>query len=568
MKKILFFAAAASIALLSCSKTEVPQSREDFREIRIAVEAVADASSNSGQPDLKSVWKDGVGLQWSADDATRLGLAASGANLCSKALDIASSGTAEFTVDVPSGASEGLAYYPYSSSAVTFGTDQSTFSFTIASSQSQDAAGEAEYSDGKAAMTGSASLDISGGSALSAKMDIHNAFVRFLPYSATGKTEKVTAVGIAADAPLAGVISVTVSGDGAKTVAYSETSDNVSVSLTEAFDLSGITSAESSKGIYCGLIPCTGASVNYTVVTDGGTYSFVPSAAKTFSASGIVTVLLNLDKATSFTPAPSILYMGLVSSPDELNSEEKTAYEWLVSEYGAEAGYVSVARINAGYDLSRCKVIWSHLHIDGGVDITVDGVSYYNTGAVEKRYPELKTAVETKISPLYFDSGLSLLMTRYATILPGFLGFAVPNNCWGGTEDSPETATGQWTINAVCEHALYSGLADSFPASIVTNNEGYAYTNSTAQFHIGSDWGGYADDAAWVSATKGTILGKGGDGAISVWEFEPEYEVRGKILCIGSGCYDWSCKKDGEVIANDCASVRTLTKNAIDYLSE
>ena len=30
----------------------------------------------------------------------------------------------------------------------------------------------------------------------------------------------------------------------------------------------------------------------------------------------------------------------------------------------------------------------------------------------------------------------------------------------------------------------------------------------------------------------------GGDGAVVVWEF-PATGTKGKILCIGSGCYDW-----------------------------
>ena len=101
------------------------------------------------------------------------------------------------------------------------------------------------------------------------------------------------------------------------------------------------------------------------------------------------------------------------------------------------------------------------------------------------------------------------------------------------------------------------------PNVIYTCDTGYRITNSTAQWHIGSDWGGYADYGVWRAETGGNDLGYGGDGAIVVWEF-PANGSRGGILCIGSGCYDWYSVDEVEETYH--VNIARMTKNAFNYL--
>ena len=89
-----------------------------------------------------------------------------------------------------------------------------------------------------------------------------------------------------------------------------------------------------------------------------------------------------------------------------------------------------------------------------------------------------------------------------------------------------------------------------------------------AQYHIGSDWGGYANYEAWVDRTGGNILGVGGDLAIVAWEY-PASDDRGGIVCIGYGGYDWYSYKYGTSYSEHYhKNVEIITKNAIDYLTK
>ena len=231
---------------------------------------------------------------------------------------------------------------------------------------------------------------------------------------------------------------------------------------------------------------------------------------------------------------PQALYVGLAQSMDELNVEEKTACNWMLQNV-PNSLYASFTDIkNGSIDLSDCKVIWWHFHKDGGVD----GKSNFEKDAPEalEAIPQLKD---------FYKNGGSFLFTRYATNMPGELGIAknggVPNNCWGQVEADAETCGGPWVFKMTghTDHALYQNLVKGDDGnSVYTTDTDYRITNSTAQWHIGSDWGGYADYAAWREATGGIDLGYGGDGAIVVWEF-PAEGTSGKTLCIGSGCYDW-----------------------------
>lgn len=258
---------------------------------------------------------------------------------------------------------------------------------------------------------------------------------------------------------------------------------------------------------------------------------------------------------------PQALYVGLAQSMDELNIEEKTACNWMLQTV-PNSLYASFTDIkNGSIDLSDCKVIWWHFHKDGGVD----GKSNFEKAAPEalEAIPQLKD---------FYKNGGSFLFTRYATNMPGELGIAksggVPNNCWGQVEADAETCNGPWDfkMKGHTDHALYQNLVKGDDANCVyTTDTGYRITNSTVQWHIGSDWGGYVDYAAWREATGGIDLGYGGDGAIVVWEF-PAEGTSGKTLCIGSGCYDWYSVNENYT-EKFHKNIAIMTANAFKYLT-
>ena len=257
---------------------------------------------------------------------------------------------------------------------------------------------------------------------------------------------------------------------------------------------------------------------------------------------------------------PQALYVGLAQSMDELNIEEKTACNWMLQNV-PNSLYASFTDIkNGSIDLSDCKVIWWHFHKDGGVD----GKSNFEKAAPEalEAIPQLKD---------FYKNGGSFLFTRYATNMPGELGIAknggVPNNCWGQVEADAETCGVPWDFKMTGHtgHALYQNLVKGDDDNgVYTTDKDYRITNSVAQWHIGSDWGGYADYAAWREATGGIDLGYGGDGSIVVWEF-PAEGTSGKTLCIGSGCYDWYSVNENYT-EKFHKNIAIMTQNAFNYL--
>ena len=258
---------------------------------------------------------------------------------------------------------------------------------------------------------------------------------------------------------------------------------------------------------------------------------------------------------------PQALYVGLAQNMSELNPEEQTACKWMLENI-PNSLYASFTDLkNGSIDLSECKVIWWHFHKDGGVD---------GKEAFEKAAPEALEAIP-QLKDFYKNGG-SFLFTRYATNMPGELGIAknggVPNNCWGQVEADAETCGGPWDFKMTghTDHALYQNLVKGDDGnSVYTTDTDYRITNSTAQWHIGSDWGGYADYAAWREATGGIDLGYGGDGAIVVWEF-PAEGTSGKTLCIGSGCYDWYSVNENYT-EKFHKNIAIITANAFNYLT-
>ena len=251
-------------------------------------------------------------------------------------------------------------------------------------------------------------------------------------------------------------------------------------------------------------------------------------------------------------------FVGTASSVSLLTSpEEKAAAQWMMDNVSMSE-YISFKDVVDGkVDLGKYTAIWWHFHADNGDNPPL---------------PDDAKAAAEKFK-VYYQNGGNLLLTRYATFYIANLGIAkderVPNNSCGGNEDSPEITSAPWSflITGSESHPLFQDLRwkDGDKSTVYTCDAGYAITNSTAQWHIGTDWGGYDDLNAWRNLTGGIDLAHGGDGAVVIAEFEPRSNS-GRTLCIGSGCYDWYGKGVDASADYYHYNVEQMTLNAINYL--
>lgn len=259
-------------------------------------------------------------------------------------------------------------------------------------------------------------------------------------------------------------------------------------------------------------------------------------------------------------------FIGTAPTISEITSpEEKAAAEWMVQNISA-AEYISFADVASGdVQLGKYAVIWWHWHVDGYNDAV--GIPVAATASVEA-------------FKAYYKNGGNLLLTRYALrfleVVEITLDKRAPNNCWGGHEDSPEIAGAPWGVSfkGHTNHPMFEGLQTASGKDYVAYmfDAGYATTNSTAQWYLGSDWGGYPTRQDWETITGGIALAcSDGDAErenapIVIAEF-PKRGSTGKVITIGSGSYDWY----GEGVTtegNYRSNITRMTQNAIEYLSK
>ena len=336
--------------------------------------------------------------------------------------------------------------------------------------------------------------------------------------------------------------------------------------------------------IYQGAIDQTAKTITVYVPVSAGITALVPTV--TYSQNATITpgsgqpqdfsqpvqyVVKNNTAEATYTVTviaidkPKALFVGSAASMNDLDPEAKEACQWMLGNIGGSL-YASFADLRAGtLDLSECKVIWWHWHTQPAVD----GHDQF----LAKGTDALDTKNELRA---FYENGGALLLTRYATNLASFIGatgdddWTTPNNCWGGDEESAELCGGPWDFNIYTgqnNHPLWQGLVTGDDANkVYCTDAGYHITNSTAQYHIGTDWGGYDDHAAWETRTGGKILGVGSDGAVVAWEYLPK-DGKGGIICIGSGCYDWySYTFEPGYQENFHKNISIITKNAFNYL--
>lgn len=281
---------------------------------------------------------------------------------------------------------------------------------------------------------------------------------------------------------------------------------------------------------------------------------------RTATSEYMVTVVPTDMKRTAF--------VGTAATVDDLeNPEEKAAAKWMLDNVSA-AEYISFSDVASGnVELGKYSVIWWHWHVNNYSDAV--GLPAAATSSIDA-------------FKAYYNSGGNLLLTRYALRylepIEITLDKKSPNNCWGGDESLPdiEISNAPWGISfkGHTDHPLFNGLQTATGKNYVAYmfDAGYAVTNSTAQWHIGTDWGGYDTKQMWEEKTGGIALGRSdGDadnesGAIVIAEF-PKRATTGKVITIGSGAYDWygaGVTTEGNYRSN----LTTMTKNAIEYLSK
>ena len=259
---------------------------------------------------------------------------------------------------------------------------------------------------------------------------------------------------------------------------------------------------------------------------------------------------------------PVVLYLGLAETVSQLNPEEQEAVTWLLSNV-EKSDYSSFANFAAGrVNTTDLKVIWWHFHRDGGLE---------GKAAFESNAPEVVDVMTLDKLRDFYNAGGSFLLTRYAVNLPFYLGQpeCFPNNCWGGNEDNAERVGGPWefAITGHTDHPIWQNLLMNPDAldHVYTCDEGYKITNSTAQYHIGADWGGYENREVFREKT-GSIDIAGGVDAVVAWEF-PRTDGHGAIICIGSGCYDWyTTSEEGKDYYHK--NIAKITENAFNYLKQ
>lgn len=139
------------------------------------------------------------------------------------------------------------------------------------------------------------------------KMDICGTIVRVMPYTTTHNDEKVLSVQLNTKAGtnlIGTVVYDRKNGTYESATKKNYTPyNNIEARLKTPFSLEGVTSKESSKGIYLP-IPATAKGESFegyqvTVVTDKGVYIFLTDKALTVSENAVKNIYLNLEKGST-----------------------------------------------------------------------------------------------------------------------------------------------------------------------------------------------------------------------------------------------------------------------------
>lgn len=289
---------------------------------------------------------------------------------------------------------------------------------------------------------------------------------------------------------------------------------------------------------------------------------------------------------------PQCIFIGETENPEDMTGEDAEAYAWMKVNVPM-TGYTTLKKIADGtQSLDGVKLIFWHLVKDNGAIDGHDPFMAYVAEAVGSNndMDVLNSTIFDKMKS-FREAGGAMLLTRYAAILPPFIGtcinaeggwsdtWATPNNCWQArSESDPEICGGPWDFAIYGDnlsHPLYQNLVGGGSKVVKCTDEGYGVTNSVVCYNHSEGWSEYSGDNGfnhWNERVQGRILGVNneGDGNIIAWEFKSavsgEYG-KGGILCLGTGCYDWYATKTNDSYREHYhKNIAIMTSNAVNYL--
>lgn len=259
------------------------------------------------------------------------------------------------------------------------------------------------------------------------KMVICGSIFRILPYTSTYSNEKVLSVTLSSkNKYLVGTVEYDRANGTYKNVSEKgyASKNSTTVQLTNPLSLEGITSAETSKGLYLP-IPASGSAAydgyKYEVKTDKAIYTFDAMDKKlTVSENAIKNVYLNLDKATTRTAEEGFIkYLGALSNQsigkDEAKNKDLGYWKALVSSDGKDPWTDRLNAENAAF----YKPVFTCIDKATGMPATWISVRYFEGGDychwyadVEKNIGEQRTA---EITATFSDVGNYKVLDEFKT---------------------------------------------------------------------------------------------------------------------------------------------------------
>ena len=420
------------------------------------------------QPVTESQWEDGEGFNWYSEAGTSFGIFTDkdgDENLKSSAVGM-NGKDITVTATVPVGAEKAVFYYPFSiaySQGRSTTTPNTYFGFLEMANQVQTEAGSMDFDvegvNGNMGLVSSAVLDLtSTSSPFEVTMTPIVALVRFIIYSSTGSSASVKSITLTAD-------SATNKLNGQENVAFNFSTGAIStfcsaagtlsnkVTLTNAFSLSGVTSASKSSGIYMTIQPTviTGYTISIKM-EDNSLYEFHTAAGMTLTAGKIKNIPINLDNATD---SPFLPKISAVASLVNVASDATSA---IISIRAKNLSWTATP--SAGVTLSSSSgtvtteetinITASFAANDSAVEVNRT-VTFSNNAGLSDVVITIKQAASGASDPTYTYT---------------FSDWQAGNTTFSRSAGSGETSTPDWMI-------VFSNIRNNETSSAPSNSEGW-----------------------------------------------------------------------------------------------